>query len=110
MSGVITIGRDAQNYTSSYACQQLVEVNKLQSIDTIFYFDLAYKGDFNTTLEVIKSNILDEVAITFGLNNGYSCLHAPVGSLWLISVASGTYDIDAYYRKSDEGLDRTSEL
>jgi hypothetical protein len=101
MSGLITITRNAQNYTTSYECQQAVQQNTLPTIDTVFYYDLAYSGNFNATLEVIEANILEQVATAFGLNDGKSCLVPPVGTLWLVSVSSSpTDEIDSNYRKS----------
>ena len=104
MSGLTTVTRNAENYTTSYACQELVQTNTLLTIDTVYYYDLAYQGDFNATVEVIEANILDQAATTFGMKEKSHCINIPVDTIWLASLSSSPTDVlDSKYRKSHTG-------
>ena len=73
----------------AYACQELLKNNFVSTIEVIFTYDLVLPSELDekTARAQIESNLLKELASSFGLLNGDACESPPLEGLYVLKAS-----------------------
>ena len=79
----------------SYSCQTILDTFKnVTEIKVAFLYDLAFPSTLNESnaLAQIESNLLQDLALSYGLWNGVACDEVPNGGLYIVKLSSEPQD------------------
>lgn len=85
----VQVDFNSLDFPISYACEELLENNVVSNIEVIFIYDLAIPStlDEKTARAQIESNLLKELASSYGLLNGDICTNPPFEGLYVLKAS-----------------------
>lgn len=94
-SQAVQIVTNSLNFPVSCACQDLLDKqNSVNNVEVTFLYDLAFPGIFDEDIvrERLESNLMQQLAISYGLWDGTACELAPTEGLWVLKASSDPQD------------------
>ena len=95
MGKSLRVEYNSLDFPTSYSCQNILDTfSNVTELEVTFLYDLAFPSTLNESnaLALVESNLLQDLASSYGLWNGVACDKVPDGGLHIVKLSSEPQD------------------